>query len=266
MSERTSWEQMPAAVHDAVTARFGAFYTSHEATGGGSDSDCTSWVYLNDGDALFAKGVLLHHVDKLQRLDLEAAINPWTPSCTPRLRGRIRTAGWDVLLFEVVGTREWAVFEPDWPDLPLVATALDSLSRCAAPPLPLATLRDRWEDFCEPSDQPLLTGGALVHSDPAATNFVMSDDQAYLVDWTNPLLGPAWADAMLWGMRLISDGGQTPEQAAEWTAKVPAFATAPREAVRVATLAEARMCDAFADPGQPHPMAAAAHAWAAHWS
>ncbi|MCF2527865.1 hypothetical protein [Yinghuangia soli] len=54
-----------------------------------------------------------------------------------------------------------------------------------------------------------------MHTDPAATNFVMTDDQAHLVDWTWPALGPPWIDAVLWGFRLISDGHQNPEEAAD---------------------------------------------------
>lgn len=92
--------------------------------------------------------------------------------------------------------------------------------------------------------------------------------RVWLVDWAWAMRGPAWIDAALWGMRLVLDGGQTPERAAAWVRTIPAFAAAPREAVVVLTEAEARSWEdwqAYGTTGLEETVAAA-RVWAGYWA
>ncbi|MFJ7996069.1 hypothetical protein ACIQ7D_02675 [Streptomyces sp. NPDC096310] len=115
------------------------------------------------------------------------------------------------------------------------------------PDVGLMTVWDRWGSSRAPEDEPLLTGDALVHADPAATNFLIGDGRAWLIDCAWAARGPGWADAVLWGFRLLLDGRQTPEHSAGWAATVPAFARAPRNGVRVLAEAEARSWEDWPD-------------------
>jgi hypothetical protein len=66
------------------------------------------------------------------------------------------------------------------------------------------------------------------------------DERAWLVDWGWAVRGPAWIDPMLWGLRLVIDGGQTMAQSAAWVRRLKGFATADDAALRVFSRAEAR--------------------------
>ncbi|MEU0989223.1 hypothetical protein [Streptomyces sp. NPDC005953] len=80
-----------------------------------------------------------------------------------------------------------------------------------------------------------------MHTDPASTNILVEDrGLARLVDWSWATVGPAWIDTALWGMRLVSTGGHSPEQAWQCAARVPGWTAADPKAVAVLARAEAR--------------------------
>lgn len=92
----------------------------------------------------------------------------------------------------------------------------------------------------------------------------MSDGRAHLVDWSWSAVGPAWIDTALWGMRLISTGGHTPEQAWDWATRVPGWDDINPKNVAAFTRAEARRWHDLAAEQVPTAaaIAEAASAWA----
>nr|WP_308294046.1 aminoglycoside phosphotransferase [Streptomyces sp. UNOC14_S4] len=221
-------------------------------------------VSASDGDSTSWWGPGWAPVDEL---DLEEAVNPFLPPSAPRVLWRLHACGWHLLAFEGLQGRI-SQYTPGSPDLPLVAAALGELASCAPPPLRLPTAWDRWGYYCDPQDQTQLTGSQLLHTDPASTNILICQGRARLVDWAWPALGPAWIDAALWGMRLVSTGGHTPEQAWAWASQVPAWHQATPPGLRAFTQAETRRWqDLAADhvPGAT-PIAEAARAWAEYVS
>ncbi|MEU5159390.1 aminoglycoside phosphotransferase [Streptomyces sp. NPDC020875] len=177
----------------------------------------------------------------VDELDLEEAVNPHLPPSAPRVLWRLDGHGWHLLAFEGVAGRD-ADYEPASPDLAPVASALAELASLPAPPgVRLPTAWDRWGYYCADRDQDLLAGSALLHTDPASTNIVVdAEGRARLVDWSWATTGPAWIDTALWGMRLVSTGGHTPEQAWQWASRVPGFTATDLRGVAVLARAEAR--------------------------
>ncbi|WP_330334511.1 hypothetical protein [Streptomyces sp. NBC_00536] len=104
----------------------------------------------------------------------------------------------------------------------------------------------------------------MLHTDPASTNVIVNVGRAHFVDWSWPAVGPSWIDTALWGMRLISTGGHTPDQAWEWTLRVPGWRDTDPRALAAFTRAEARRWHDLAADRVPTAAAigAAADAWA----
>ncbi|MEU4213203.1 aminoglycoside phosphotransferase [Streptomyces sp. NPDC026206] len=279
--EHTDWAKLPEGVRDAVARQLGMPYTAADAEDA-ANSGTAALLSLCDGRAVFVKGQRDRtpaaapdgSVDDgtswwgpdwspVDELDLEQAVNPHLPSSAPRVLWRLHAHGWHLLAFEGLRGRV-SEYTPGSTDLPLVAAALGELAACATPPLRLPTAWDRWGYYCDARDEDQLAGSRLLHTDPASTNVLICQGRARLVDWAWPSLGPGWADAALWGMRLISTGGHTPEQAWTWASQTPGWNEAPPQALRVFTRAEARRWqDLAADHvAGASPVAEAAHAWA----
>ncbi|MBD0707251.1 MULTISPECIES: aminoglycoside phosphotransferase [unclassified Streptomyces] len=177
----------------------------------------------------------------VDELDLEEAVNPYLPKSAPRVLWRLDGYGWQLLAFEGVPGRG-ADFAPGSPDLAPVAAALAELAPLPAPPgVRLPTAWDRWGYYCAAADRGLLAGSRLLHTDPASTNILVEEGvRARLVDWSWATAGPVWIDTALWGMRLVSTGGHSPEQAWRWAARVPGWSAADPKAVATLVRAEAR--------------------------
>ncbi|MEU6314742.1 aminoglycoside phosphotransferase [Streptomyces sp. NPDC047014] len=199
----------------------------------------------------------------VDELDLEEAVNPYLPLSAPRVLWRLNTHGWNILAFEGLPGRD-AEYTPGSPDLTPVAEALAELATVTAPALRLPTAWDRWGYYCTPDDHERLTGRNLLHTDPASTNIVVNKGRAHLVDWSWPAVGPAWIDATLWGMRLISTGGHTPEAAWAWASRVPGWSAADPKSLAAFARAEARRWRDLAAEQVPTAAAIgeAADAWA----
>ncbi|MFE9534998.1 aminoglycoside phosphotransferase [Streptomyces sp. NPDC006691] len=200
----------------------------------------------------------------MDELDLEEAINPYTPSGSPRVLWRLHAGGWHLLGFEGLEGRD-ADYAPGSPDLAPVVAVLAELGRIPAPASPrLPAAWDRWGYYCLADDEERLAGDRLLHTDPASTNVVMHEGRAHLVDWSWPAVGPPWVDTALWAMRLISTGGHTPDQAWTWASCVPGWNEAEPKAVTALIQAEARRWHDLADEQAPSAsaIAEAAQRWA----
>jgi hypothetical protein len=263
--EHIGWHQLPDRARKAVEDRMGARYEKAEMATGESSGVATLF-FLPDGTKIFVKGLPVGH-ERAGELEREAEVNPSLPDYAPGLLWRLEAGGWRLLGFEGVTGTPWADFTPGSGHLEPVAKVLRDLSTRPAPGIGLMTAWERWGPYCDPEAEPLLTGRCLLHTDPAATNFLIAGDRAWLADWAWATQGPGWIDAALWGFRLVLDGKQTPEQAGQWASTVPAFADAPRQAVRVLTEAEARSWEdwqAYGTTGIGRTVEAARR-WADFW-
>ncbi|MEY9842885.1 aminoglycoside phosphotransferase [Streptacidiphilus sp. EB103A] len=259
------WGQLPDQVRTAVERRVGAPYETAEMTTGES-SGIATLLFPPDGAKVFVKGLPVDH-ERAGELEREARVNPHLPDYAPKLLWHLEAGGWRLLGFEGVTATPWADFTPEGGHLEPVAAVLRELSTRPAPDIELMTAWERWGPYCDPAAEPLLTGRNLLHTDPAATNFLIAGDRTWLVDWAWAARGPGWIDAALWGFRLVLDGNQTPERAAAWARAVPAFAGAPREGVRVLAEAEARSWEDWKAYGAAgiEPIVEAARRWADFW-
>ncbi|WP_405618023.1 aminoglycoside phosphotransferase [Streptomyces sp. NBC_01508] len=262
--EHIGWGQLPDQARAAVESRVGAAYETAEMTTGES-SGIATLLFLPDGTKIFVKGLPVEH-ERAEELEREAKVSLFLPGYAPKLLWQLEAGGWRLLGFEGVTATPWADFTPGGKHLAPVAKVLRELSTRQAPDIGLMTAWDRWGYYCDPEAEPLLTGRCLLHTDPAATNFLIGD-RTWLVDWAWAARGPGWIDAALWGFRLVLDGKQPPEQAAEWALTVTAFADAPRDGVRVLVEAEARSWEDWKEYGVAGigPTVEAARLWADFW-
>ncbi|MFJ7206689.1 aminoglycoside phosphotransferase [Streptomyces sp. NPDC098789] len=261
------YAMLPEGVRQAIDDRVGADCPRTDIDVG-TASALSTLFFPSGAEKVFVKGLPLDH-ERVDELKAEEAVNPFLPDCAPKLLWRAEAAGWLILGFYGTTATPWAWYASQSQHLEPIATVLRELSAYPAPDIGLPTAWDRWSDYCDPADEPLLRGDRLVHSDPAASNFMMEPSgRAWLTDWSWALRGPAWADAALWGFRLILDGWQNPEQAATWARSIPAFAQADREAVVVLTEAEARAWEHMQEHGMTEleETIKAARAWADYWA
>ncbi|MDJ0386329.1 aminoglycoside phosphotransferase [Streptomyces sp. G-G2] len=262
---RVPYKELPDETRAALAARVGEGEGVAVPTGNGAAF--ASWFWPG-GEMVFVKGLPADHADAA-RLETEAALAPFLPASAPKVLWRQEAGGWLLVCFQGLKATVWTYLGDDGEHVGSVAAVLRKLSEVPAPEVVQLTAWDRWGQYCDPADEPLLTGDRLVHSDPAATNFMTEPGgRVWLIDWAWALRGPAWIDTALWGFRLVLDGGQTVEQAAQWCAKVTAFADAPRDGLRILTDAEARSWEDEQERGMTELDAtiAAARAWAAYWT
>ncbi|MFI1177295.1 aminoglycoside phosphotransferase [Streptomyces melanogenes] len=263
---RLAWQQLPGAVHAAVAARIGGPYTAAD-TQGGANSGVAALLHPHDGGhEVFVKGLPVDYAHG-DYLDTERKVNPYLPGSAPRLRWHIQAGGWRLLGFDAISGRH-ADLAPGARDLDLIVDALTQTGAVLAPDIALLSAWDRWGYYCTPADEAVLTGRHLLHTDLAATNILIGTDRAHLVDWSWAAVGPPWVDAALWAMRLISDGGHSPEQARHQAMRIPAFAAAPPQAVHLLADAEARRWQDLSDDGVPgiESVTKGSRLWADFWS
>ncbi|MFB6805172.1 MULTISPECIES: aminoglycoside phosphotransferase [unclassified Streptomyces] len=266
--DRLPFEELPEATRQAIAARVGEDCPRAEVESGTSSALASLFWPPSGPEMVFVKGLPLDH-ERIGELQAEAAVAPFVPGIAPRLLWQEEAGGWLLLCFEGAHASAWAHFGDDGDHLEPVAAVLRQLSLLPAPDEVRLTPWDRWGEYCDPADEPLLRGDRLVHSDPAATNFMVErSGRVWMIDWAWAMRGPAWIDAALWGFRLVLDGKQTVEEAARWARTVPAFARAPREGVRVLTEAEAGSWEDWREHGMTEvdETITAARAWAEYWS
>ncbi|MGW0590954.1 phosphotransferase family protein [Streptosporangium sp. NPDC002607] len=162
-----------------------------------------------------------------------------------------RGGGGIVLLHEYVDGRD-ADLSPGSPDVPLVLDTLVVLNEALTPcpggvpevavniaglqakaaSLLAGELPDRavYETALDRFDPDALEGDTLLHYDLHPGNFRIDDGRAYVIDWAFAVRGAAWVDAVMLAPRLI-EAGHTPEQTEGLLARVPAWWSAPADAV-----------------------------------
>ncbi|MFJ9434567.1 aminoglycoside phosphotransferase [Streptomyces sp. NPDC101490] len=262
--DRIPWAQLPNTVHRAAEQHLGSTYSATDAAGGGNADIAT--ILTTPTDTLFIKGI--QDKERAEELHLEYRINPYLPhDICPRARWHTEADGWVLLAFDAVNG-DHADYTPGATGLKAVTTALTTLSGITAPPLSLLTAWDRWGYYCDNETEPLLHGNSLLHTDLAATNIIVNNGQAHVIDWSWAARGPAWIDPTLWAIRLISDGGHSPAEAVLRAQEIPAFREADPQAVAVLARAEAaRWADVHAD-GAPgiDGVTHGARQWANYWA
>ncbi|MEV4383980.1 NUDIX domain-containing protein [Streptosporangium sp. NPDC049644] len=165
----------------------------------------------------------------------------------PRLLWTADVADWHLLLFEHVPGNA-ADLSPGSPDLPAVLDAVAAISVPAPLPAPSVTgkirglLRTAEEHLSvSPADAaygPLVkaldlddvAGSTLLHADLHADNLLAAGGKVWIVDWSMACQGAAWVDVALLIPRLI-DAGHTPAEAEQVATQVPAWGSAPADAV-----------------------------------
>uniref|UniRef100_UPI003F498532 aminoglycoside phosphotransferase n=1 Tax=Streptomyces sp. CA-136453 TaxID=3240050 RepID=UPI003F498532 len=276
---RVGWAHLPDELVAAVEKRLGSAFTARDAEHSAA-AGVASLLEVESGPPVFVKGQ--RELDgpaeagpddswwgpgwsPVDELDLEEAVNPYLPASAPRVLWRLHAGGWHLLAFEGVRGRD-ADFAPGSPDLPAVAAALDELALLPAPgAVRLPTAWDRWGYYCAEDERDLLAGSRLLHTDPASTNVLVRENgTACLVDWSWATAGPAWIDVALWGMRLVSTGGHSPEEAWRWAVRVQGWSAVDPKAVAVLARAEARRWRDLAAEQVPtaDSIAESADAWA----
>ncbi|MFJ2030735.1 phosphotransferase family protein [Streptosporangium sp. NPDC087985] len=70
----------------------------------------------------------------------------------------------------------------------------------------------------------------LLHYDLHSGNFRIDDGRPYVIDWAFAARGAAWVDAVMLAPRLV-EAGHIPEQTEALLARVPAWRSAPANAV-----------------------------------
>ncbi|UGQ14010.1 aminoglycoside phosphotransferase [Yinghuangia sp. ASG 101] len=264
--ERVPWPALPTDARGAVERHLTGPYTVREMAT--YNSGVAVLLEFADGARVFVKGVPEGH-DQVAQLDGEERVNGFLPLSCPRLLFRLKAAGWDFLGFSGLAG-EWADFGPGSTDLPAVASMLSEVGDCDVTGLRLPSLWESYRQWCDPADEVLFQGSTLLHRDPTASNFVVSEGRAHLVDWAWPSIGPAWVDAFIWAFRLVVDGGQEPHEALRWASRVSGWKSATPAALRVFSQAEAR---SWAQSVEEAPgdevvvaLATAAEKWASRWA
>ena len=257
------WHELPARLRAAIEAHAGPV-TRSEPGGDGLSSSVRLILHTARG-RVFAKGCGPDDGEsRAWRLDLSARLSPHVARISPALLWRVAEDGWDVLGFEYLPGRPWADQKPGSPDIPKMLTILRELEGLPAPPTLEVTAADCWGRYAD--DPALLDGDALVHRDPNPTNFVVSADRAWLVDWGWAVRGPAWLTAAQLVLSMMESGWE-PGAAEDALSALRAWCAAPARAVAAFATANVRMWDAAvtASPGWPHDFrAGVARAWAAH--
>ena len=242
------WADLPAPARAAIERQVGSVTGSRSAEAG-LTSGIAAHLTTTKGVA-FVKAapsgapIAPHYV---RERAVNRVLTPGVPA--PRLLWADDIAGWHVLLFEHAPGHP-ADLSPGSPDIRPVMDAAAALSvPCPwgeAPPVTgkirglLRVAEEQLADF--PADTgwygPLVkgldldefTGPTLLHADLHADNLLVDNGQAQVVDWSLACSGAAWVDVALLIPRLI-DAGHTPAQAEREAARVPAWGTAPADAV-----------------------------------
>jgi hypothetical protein len=224
---RIPFDQLPADVRRSVTDKTGAVRQAVTAPGG-TNSGIAS-VLDTDSGLVFVKGIPADHPQAgAQRR--EAAVAPHLPASCPRLYWHLETGGWSLLGYEVVDGRH-ADYAPGSPDLPLVEAALAELQGITAPAdIEIKQAVDRWADYAPPGTLQHFDGDALLHTDFAPDNVLITGGRARLVDWAWPTRGAAWIDPGALALRLM-EAGHPVGAAIEFARDFPSWRDAAPEAL-----------------------------------
>ncbi|WP_119728028.1 phosphotransferase family protein [Thermomonospora amylolytica] len=247
---KLQWHDLPDAARTAVEERFGPVFKAESAEHGIMPG-LAARLYIEDGGSVFLKAVPNDsHAARLHIREraANAAMTGVVPA--PRMLWSADAGGCLLMVFQYVEGGRRADLSPASPDLPGV---LEALSRIGGPggTLPpvaanLEMLQEKaavllgkkldgpqWGMYADALDAltvSALEGDALLHYDLHAGNLLVTDDATYVIDWSFACRGAAWIDAAMLVPRLI-EAGHTPEQAEALMATLPAWKTAPADAL-----------------------------------
>ncbi|WP_326690041.1 MULTISPECIES: aminoglycoside phosphotransferase [unclassified Streptomyces] len=269
------WDALPQDVRTGVLPHTGDIHRVEPAAEG-HGSRVTVTLHTEAG-RVFVKGMPTDH-RRAWAQECEAAVNPHILPLGPRLLWRVTRGGWDLLGFEHLTGRA-AEYGPHGGDLPLVADAMTALGELSCPTdVPVQEAVSRWADYLDdPADAACFEGSALLHTDWHHTNVLFTGTAegtaavpdlvaARLLDWAGATRGAGWIDPACWVIWLVL-AGNSPCDAEQWAAKIPAWSQAePRDLDLFATAQARRWRDAARryPNAMSHRLRAATADWAAH--
>lgn len=255
---RLRWTDLTAAGREAVERHAGGAVRRTWDQPGGYTTGIAARLQFHDGGEAFLKAIPRDH-ELAEMYRHEAHIADALPaSCpAPELRWAGEAGGWNLQLFAFVHGRHPSL-APGSPDLAAttdtVAALADTLTPCPLHQprrvvdefardftgwrrLPHRLLPDwampHWDAFVayETRCGELADGDTLVHTDLRADNLLITaDGQVLVVDWAWGARGAAWVDpAMLLPQLILA--GHTPADAEAIMSRVPAWRSAPPDAV-----------------------------------
>ncbi|MEU0694793.1 aminoglycoside phosphotransferase [Streptomyces niveus] len=240
---RIPYEHLPAEARHSVADKTGAVH--HAATVSGGMNSGVASVLDTDSGSVFLKGIPGDH-PQVSAQRREAAVAPHLPPSCPRLYWHLEVDGWSLLGYEVIDGRH-ADYTPGSPDLPLVEAALTELQAITAPAdIEIKDAMDRWAEYAPPGTLQHFTGNALLHTDFAPDNVLITGNRARLVDWAWPTRGAAWIDPGTLALRLM-EAGHSIEAAVAFANRFPSWRNASPEALAAFGAATAALWREIAD-------------------
>jgi Ser/Thr protein kinase RdoA (MazF antagonist) len=251
--DRPQWEQLPAAVRDAIQDHTG-HVLKVEAAHQGLMPGIAATLHTENGGRAFLKAISVDSpATRLYERERWAGANLPAEAPTPRMTWSSDAHDWIVMLFEHLDGRR-ADLSPGSADVPAVLAALDKLGTLGAPELDAPLVADNVAFLVakgrhlmakrpdEVPDQAMyaaaldgfdiddLAGGTLLHYDLHAGNLMVTEHGVQVIDWGFAAAGASWVDAVMLAPRLI-EAGHTPRQAEDLMAQAPGWASAPERAV-----------------------------------
>ncbi len=258
---RTTWHELPTELRAAITDKTGTVYEVETITSG-LNSSLAARLDTASGP-IFLKGTRSERATAARR---EAQINPLVTGLSPRLRWELETGGWHVLGFDHLDGHR-ADYAPGSADLTVLTTTLTKLAAVTAPPN-ARNVSDRWADTAHRAgvDPEVLAGDRLLHTDLNPHNVLITNEVAYLVDWSWPSRGARWIDTACVALWLIAEG-HTPRDAETWAHNNPAWHHATPTAINAFVATQVVLWEQIAD-SDPQPwkqrLSAATIAWHNH--
>jgi aminoglycoside phosphotransferase (APT) family kinase protein len=245
---RLDWEQLPAAVHQALQARLGSPVVHAATQPGGFSPGLAARLRLADGRQVFVKAAGPDpnpHTPALHRAEAHITANlpPTTPS--PRLLWSYDQHGWVALAFEdIEGKLPTLPWQPG--ELQRVLGAVADLATTLTPaPVAAPSIATRlgetfcgWQRLAAAAEHghddlagldpwahrhldrlialeqtwPLAAAGrTLLHLDLRADNLLLTPTRVVVVDWPWAAIGAAWVDLLLLLPSVHVQGGPQPE-------------------------------------------------------
>lgn len=228
---RSDWNDLPAAIRDAIERRTGSI-TGVRSAPGGNHADLAAALGTAGGTVFVKAARKLADRDgpEVRSLRREAVIAPHMTRFVPGLAWETETEGWLALGFIYVPGRA-ATFVPGSPDLDVLAHVVHVLQATPCPDVVYLRVEQRWAPFAD--DVSAMAGDALVHTDLNPDNLIIGDDgNVCVVDWALASRGAAWIEAgqlMPW----LILAGHSPRQADAWAAQIPSWRHADPDAVNL---------------------------------
>ena len=256
---RVHWEDLPGTTRQAIEKHAGTVLSAVTVSEGLNSA--VAAILTTENGQVFAKGLRADYPRRWTQ-DMEALINPYVATLSPRLLWRVQDE-WDMLGFELIQGRH-ADYAPGSPDLPSVTATMTALGEITCPDEPVKNAPHRWRGYVtDPADLGWLDGDRLLHTDYNPLNILMAEGRGLLIDWAWPTKGAGWIDPACLVIRLIA-AGHTPQSAENVVQDVPAWRTAPAEGLAIFAGACARMWQEINDANPvdwTQRMARAARDW-----